>query len=308
MAAEQSGAPRPHVLVLGRAKTGTTFIAKSIEATCPATPVRFVMEPKAEQDFEKAGDASASATIIMKVLYDDWSKQGDMLDRLASGAIAPRFATRIAILRDPRDEVISRFMYRPFSWLLKGQATTKDIDRWAGVLEQREKNETMTFFDIYDEYTSIFSGKHDPAYEIKAVARLCLDYAAYLKRHEYVYEILRYEDAVENNFSAIEKKLGWRVSKTNDLGRFAHTKRSSASKNWMKWFNASDLEKIKALMEPACAALGYDDWTIEGDVDRRIDPEHHSAYARRLVRQYRRQGGPVRTYLQRLKGRFLGVR
>ena len=305
MTSVDSDMSRPHVLVLGRAKTGTTFIAKSIEATCPATPLRFVMEPKAEQEIQKAGDASTSATIIMKVLYDDWCKQGDMLDRLASDAIAPHFKTRIAILRDPRDEVISRFMYRPFSWLLSGHTKVKNIDQWARVLEQREKDEAMTFFDVYDEYTSIFSGKNDPAYEIKAVAQLCLAYASHLEKHRQAYEILRYEDAVENNFSAIEKKLGWPVSKTSDLGKFGHTKRSSTSKNWMKWFHESDLEKIRSLMEPACSALGYDNWTIDDAVDRRIDPKHHSDYAKRLVSQYRRQGGSIRTYLQRMKSRFL---
>jgi len=299
-----SATSRPHVLILGRAKTGTTFIAKSIEASCPAKPLRFIMEPKTLRDMQQARAASTRSTIIMKVLFDDWITQRDNLDELAGGDAQPAFHTRIAILRDPRDELISRLMYRPFSFLLSGHADDKDVERWATVLEQREQNHALTFFDMHKEYTAIFLGESDPANEINDVARLCLEYANYLNQCQGAFVTLRYEDAVLNDFSAIEKTLGWNVSQTRDLGRFGYTKRSSSSKNWMKWFHASDLERIKELMEPACKGLGYNDWALPADIDRTIEPEHHSGYVRALTLQYRQQSGALRTFVQRLRSRL----
>ncbi len=295
---------RPHVLVLGRAKTGTTFIAKSIEAACPATPARFIMEPEMQRDINRAAKASNSSTLIMKVLFDHWDKQRDALSELAAGQSQPNFHARIAIVRDPRDEIISRIMFRPFSFLVSGHARAEDIEHWANVLEQREKNNEMTFLDVQKEFAATFPRASDPADEIRLIARLCMGYADYLKQNQAVFTTLRYEDAVADDFSAIEPALGWKVSKTHDLGRFGYTKRSGAATNWAKWFHPSDLETIKDLMGPACAELGYSDWTLPADIDRTIEPEHHSEYARGLLRQYRRQGGAVRAFLQRLRTRL----
>ncbi len=295
---------RPHVLVLGRAKTGTTFIAKSIEAACPATPTRFIMEPAMQHDINRAAKASNRSTLIMKVLFDHWDKQRDALSELATGQSQPNFHARIAIVRDPRDEIISRILFRPFSFLVSGHARAEDIERWANVLEHREKNHEMTFLEVQKAFAATFSGASDPADEIRTIARLCMGYADYLKLNQTVFTTLRYEDAVADDFSAIEPALGWQVSKTQDLGRFGYTKRSGAATNWAKWFHPSDLETIKDLMGPACAELGYFDWTTPADIDRTIEPEHHSEYARGLLRQYRRQGGAARTFIQRLRSRL----
>ncbi len=295
---------RPHVLVLGRAKTGTTFIAKSIEAACPATPARFIMEPEMQRDINRAAKASNSSTLIMKVLFDHWDKQLDALNELAAEQAPPIFHARIAIVRDPRDEVISRLMYRPFNLLLSGRARPKDVERWANILEQREQNHAITFLDVQKAFTTLFPNTRDPADEIRNIASLCMGYADYLKQNQRIFTTLRYEDAVANDFSAIEPALGWKVSKTRNLGRFGYTKRSGAATNWAKWFHPSDLEAIKDLMEQPCAELGYSDWTTPADIDRTIEPEHHSEYARGLLRQYRRQGGAARAFIQRLRSRL----
>ncbi len=305
MTAEFSNtASRPHVFVLGRAKTGTTFIAKSIESACPAAPVRFIMEPKTQRDISRAATASTNSTLIMKVLFDHWDTQRDALDDIVAGVSQPVFHSRIAIVRDPRDEIISRMMFRPFSFLVSGHARAEDVERWANVLEQREKNQKMTFLDIQKAFAATFPSASDPADEIRLIARLCMGYADYLKQNQTVFTTLRYEDAVADDFSAIEQALGWQVSKTQDLGRFGYTKRSGAATNWAKWFHPSDLETIKDLMGPACTALGYHDWSTPADVNRAIEPEHHSEYARGLVRQYRRQGGAARTFIQRFRNRL----
>lgn len=295
---------RPHVLVLGRAKTGTTFIAKSIEASCPMAPARFIMEPRTQRDINRATNVPTRSTLIMKVLFDHWDKQRDALGELVTGPSQPTFHARIAIVRDPRDELISRLMFRPFSFLINGDARAEDVERWANVLEQREQNPEMTFLDVQKAFAATFPGTRDPADEIRLIARLCMDYADYLKQNQTVFATLRYEDAVADDFSAIESALGWQVAKTHDLGRFGYTKRSGAATNWAKWFHPSDLETIKDLMGPACTELGYSDWTLPADTDRTIKPEHHSEYARGLLRQYRRQGGAARTFLQRLRSRL----
>jgi hypothetical protein len=297
-------ARRPHVLVLGRAKTGTTFIAKSIEASCPKSPARFIMEPKTQRDINRAASMATKSTLIVKVLYDHWDKQREALSDFAAGLSQPNFHARIAIVRDPRDEIISRLMFRPFSFLINGDARAEDVERWANVLEQREQNSLMTFLDVQKAFAATFPGTRDPADEIRLIARLCMDYADYLKQNQTVFATLRYEDAVADDFSAIQSALGWQVAKTGDLGRFGHTKRSGAATNWAKWFHPSDLEIIKGLMEPACAALGYHDWALPADIDRTIEPEHHSDYTRGLVRQYHQQGGAARSFIQRLRNRL----
>jgi len=303
--AEFSNTPaHPHVLILGRAKTGTTFIAKSIEASCPAAPARFIMEPKTQRDINRAANASTRSTLIMKVLFDHWGMQRSALGELAAGSSPPNFHARIAIVRDPRDEIISRLMFRPFSFLISGEARAEDVERWASVLEQREQNPEMTFLDVQKAFAATFPGTRDPADEIRLIARLCMDYAHYLKQNQTVFTTLRYEDAVADDFSAIQSALGWQVAKTGDLGRFGHTKRSGAATNWAKWFHPCDLETVKDLMEPACAALGYHDWTLPADIDRTIEPEHHSDYTRGLVRQYHQQGGAARSFIQRLRNRL----
>ncbi len=297
-----SPAPRPHVLVLGRGKTGTTFIAKSIEAACPVPPVRFVMEPRSRRVIDAASDASATATVVMKTLFGHWRKKAGRLEALVEGRFGPAFHARIAIVRDPRDELISRLMFRPHGFLWRDKAGPREVEAWARVLEAREADPTMTFLEVCRRFREVFG--IDTLKTLRQLGRRGVDYADFLAAHQSRLVVLRYEDAVADDFSSVEPALGWPVATTSALGGFGQTRRSRAANNWMKWFQPSDLDLVRDELGGVCRRLGYDDWTIPGDLDRRIDPEHHSAYARSLVRDYRRKGGALRKFARRLKNKL----
>lgn len=303
---EKDDAHRRHVLVLGRAKTGTTFVAKSIQATCPDTTTHFVMEPRSAATLDREMGPREHATVVMKVLYDHFIDTPDILNTLVTDKSKFPFHTIVSILRDPRDELVSRLMYRPIALLMRGKAQPKDLKAWIDVLKQREQDDTISFFDVYNAFNDIYDDAVTPEREIASINKHCIAYADFLERHASKVRRLHYEDSVMDDFIAIEPAVGWQISTTHETHKFDYTKRSSAVQNWPKWFHSSDIDKLQPLLGRGCERLGYPEWALPVSPDRTISPAQHSGYAQKALSRYYRRGGPVRAFVQNLQLQLFG--
>ena len=104
-----------NVLVVGKAKTGTTVISKAIHQALPGA--RYHLEPKAASYFEEHGGGGGSD--IVKIIFEHWGGRPADRDALVDNRLAMRFDRRVFIVRDPRDEAISRLLYLAYPWMAK---------------------------------------------------------------------------------------------------------------------------------------------------------------------------------------------
>lgn len=294
-------AARPHVLIVGLAKSGTTFISKSIAASCDAPPVEYVMEPKEPHEFERGARALNNTTIVVKAIFEHWKDRADYIIGDAAGIA---FKSRIAIIRDPRDTLISRLLYRPMPLLAAGAARPHQVESWARALEARERNPAIGFFETFKAFDKIFPKARPLQAEISGVRKLVEDFSACVTDGSGRFSIIRYEDALSGDYSAIEPTLGWPVAQSDDLGRFSYTRRAGQAGGWRAWMQGNDIERLRPLFGAACTCFGYDDWNYEPHTDHALNPAHHSAYTRELLAQYRQQGGAMRSFLQRMRARL----
>jgi hypothetical protein len=194
------------------------------------------------------------------------------------------FDKKILIVRDPRDNLVSRLLYRPCG--------TADIRRdeakvaaFVDALRAKEADPRSVSMQALFELTFRLSG---PFYPDRAVAlqAVALDF----HRNNDGFVVCKYEDFITGRYATIEDYLEIRLpgGEVQVTGPYLHAERTKASGNWRHWFTADDVNFFRPRLAAFMAAYGYaDDWTLAAEP--RIDAEHSSDFVRRSVAVRRQQ-------------------
>lgn len=121
-----------NVLVFGQGKSGTTVIAKTIQHSLPGAV--FLMEPKTEAALTRPG----AAHMVVKILQGQWQKNLPGLTTVLRNESSARFDRIVKIIRDPRDQAISSFLYNFFSFAQPGGATEEQLDEVIALVRAKE--------------------------------------------------------------------------------------------------------------------------------------------------------------------------
>ncbi|WP_370306887.1 hypothetical protein [Sinimarinibacterium flocculans] len=284
-----------NVLVVGKAKTGTTVISKAIHQALPGA--RYHLEPKAASYFEEHGGGGGSD--IVKIIFEHWGGRPADRDALVDNRLAMRFDRRVFIVRDPRDEAISRLLYLAYPWMAKhgaGRDQRETLREWIGLLQRKERDpQSVGGLELF-----AWARERLGTDVLASTAQSAARYAAFLARAPASSFLIRYEDFVEGRIAALNEYLGLQLEpQTVPLGDLARTRRSAASGNWKSFFAASEMSTLQSLFGEACKAQGYEDWAPQSAAA--LDSRHFSGYVERLVES----GTPTR--LQRLRAVLSGL-
>jgi len=278
------------VLVIGRAKTGTTVLARSIAAAFDP-PARYLSEPRSP---EAAAEGRGAGRRVVKVIHEHWGG-----DDLAGLVADDAFAARLAIVRDPRDEYLSRVLFQARREIWSGRAGRREMARWADVWRRKERDPSISFAEIGARYAAIFDAD-DPAKGYRWFAKGVRTYLDWLEGADV--SSVCYEDFASGDFEAVSEAVGRPVSTAGDLGEQWYTKRSAASGEWRKVFALGDLGALMEATGEVVERAGYDDWTLDATP---LDPAHYSGYVESLWRQFASRPGSWRVRLRRaLSGRL----
>lgn len=262
------------VLITGLAKTGTTGVFTLVRNSLPGTVAAAfeTHEPVHE------GDGPADHTVV-KLLIDAPATD---LGRFAD------YERRILIVRDPRDRLVSGFLY---SAGYHGAYYLDDakVERMIAALEAKERDPAaVPLRDLVLLHREL-NGTPETAAD-----RQCDRLARSLAKAEAVraggdWFTLRYEDFVDGRLDDLGSYLGLDLSGGRDvdpsLGRVVRTKGYG---NWRNWLTSADVSYYAPVFADYLALHGYDPaWTLPAEP--RIDPEHGSRYVRRLVEGKRRE-------------------
>jgi hypothetical protein len=249
------------ILVTGNLKTGSTALFYSIKNALPKDSI-CLFEPD-------SSGAMLPEGISVPVLVKCFMERAEAFDH---------FNKKILITRDPRDQIISQMLYRPFNIIVKK------------LIIPQEQLESV----IHQVLGLIQDKVNDPravsVREIRGLLRLeegagpqerLVDY---YRRHRDVM-IFKYEDYVDGRLDQLNKYLGLTIKKSEDIP-VKRVIRSKSYGNWKDWFTPGDVEYYKTIFGPYMEIFGYpDNWEL--NPQPAIDPSTSYSYVEKLIAEAR---------------------
>lgn len=193
------------------------------------------------------------------------------------------FDRRIAIVRDPRDAVISWLLYRPFlHGNYRNQAFMDELLEW---LERKERApRAVSVQDLHAVYD-----RHGIGYTRPAQFRTLFEAERETLERYPDMAILRYEDFVDGRLDAPAAHLGVPLEAKPALG--AHVSFNERSKSygaWRHWFTPADVDVYRAGFDAYVQRHGYDtSWELAVDpvIPAATSSVHIRKHADRLLAQ-----------------------
>jgi len=253
------------VFVLGWPKSGTTALFYRISRSL-TDPLEF-FEPKGA--FTQSIPAGREA--VAKALFP--SPVGP--DEVAS--YLKHFPLRIRLVRDPRDFMISKFLYHFSSKEWKANQALQD--HALELLRRKESDpRSVPIHTLFEDprYAAAAAGLDRLGYRLETTRKL-------MDRFPGAFHSMRYEDLVAENLDKVEKYLGFALDRSDAVpSHKLRVVRSKRAGNWRQWFTEEDVAHYRAKMDPILESLGYEpEWEL--DPAPRITQVEASGYVLRLV-------------------------
>jgi hypothetical protein len=241
-------------LVVGMHKTGTTIVSSVIQHSIPEG--RFFIEPRTVAFFEKLGKHDAPG--VVKIIYEHWMARPSLLTGIVRGETRFRPDKVVAIVRDPRDGLISGLMYRVYECVLQG-ATRDQVDKWVEVVREKEAApDRYSIVGLVRIFNGIFGIDEPPESGFDTFAH----YSGWLERNRDCLHVLRYEDFVGVETAALQTYLGVPLSLSREvdpsLQRVARTRQSGS---WRTMMLPDDVAYFRDRYGGVLERWTYGDWT-----------------------------------------------
>jgi hypothetical protein len=266
------------VVIAGQPKTGTTALYYRIKRSLPPDTVG-LFEP---QQFVERMHAPDGQPVVAKILI------GRVHPRLeAVGGPEPvdygsfdSFTHKLHIVRDPRDVLVSSFLYSIRHTTFYDD--TRRLERFTAALERKEHDpSSIAFLQLLDLMAEL-----DDGVELLP---------SFLRRQELVtrfgaqrpeYHTVSYRDLVDDHLGDVAGYLGLDLAEAARIQSRTRVERTRAYGDWRNWFTADDVEFLRPRLGAYVSAAGeHDDWDLPADAS--IPSEFASDYVRRVAEEKR---------------------
>ena len=129
--------PGLRVLVVGKAKTGTTYLSKLIQHSLP--DCKYQMEPTDPKFLFDLYADERNGNLVTKIIFEHWDSNPNLRMALFMDELPVVYKKKILIVRDPRDELISRLLYIVKPLKDQGKLTADTLNEWLCVLKKKEE-------------------------------------------------------------------------------------------------------------------------------------------------------------------------
>ncbi len=262
------------ILIAGSPKTGTTGLYYKLRNSWGGGGPRLLFEEPEPYRPEPGDDERG---VLAKVVINPDTE--DLTPYL-------HFDRKIAIVRDPRDTLISRLMYG-IGYHSPYDRDDRQVARMYAFLRRLEASGgELGVLDLIRFDWDLRGIAHDDA-TIRA------HYAAEWARIEGFYDRypdflpFKYEDFVAGRLDALSEYLGMELAGSSDVDpKHERVVRTKSSGDWRQWFRAEDAALFRTIYQDFLVRYGYDsDWTPHASP--RIEPQFGSEYFYRLVSEKR---------------------
>lgn len=269
------------ILVVGKAKTGTTLISHLLASSLSGS--RVLMEPKSSLEFYKnvipfGGDE------IFKIIFEHFiSKLPELSEIINNDKQENSVDKLVFIKRDVRDEMVSRLMF--FSRALPpNELQAPNWRKWISLLEEKERSPAdQSFYSLCCKFQELFA--------INAWENVLMHVREAVVFDEFIekqvkrdFFTIRYESVVKNDTKDLSDYVGAKIAKRAEeirLGDLEYTKRTGSFDNWRRYFTDDDVEILRPILTSELNDDCYDDWRLERP--GALPAEHYSGYVERMV-------------------------
>ncbi|MDQ1830520.1 hypothetical protein [Massilia scottii] len=256
-------------LIVGTAKTGTTALLYAVAQAMGGDPVVHMED--------RIGDLQVLPEhTAVKLIFEHESGA-------AIAAFGAGFDKRILLVRDPRDNLVSRLLYMVANTpaMLGDPACLRVFHKLLQRKQQVPGSVSLQQLPPMGKPSDFLASS---CAHIQALAAFAADAGP-------GWHILRYEDLVAGRLDALAAYLGLAVQAGAEVDpQYQRVARTKGAGDWRHWFSGADVVLLRPLLAPMMAALGYaDDWQLAPE--QHITPEHSWLYFERLVRERRQHFG-----------------
>jgi hypothetical protein len=254
-------------------KTGTTIVASVVQKSL--LHARLLVEPRTVALLEKLG--RHAVPWVVKILYEHWQRRPFLLEGIVRGETGFSPDKAVAIVRDPRDGLVSAVMYRAYECVQEG-ASERSVQEWVEIVRGKEADPRQySLLALMAHFSRIFHVDLTP----DSFFATFVDYSRWIVRNRDRFHVLKYEDFVAGSTSALSAYLGIALSESRDvdpsLGRVARTRRSGG---WRAVMLPEDASYLRQRYGAALEERGYGDWELRPGT---LDPEEGSAYITKIT-------------------------
>jgi len=204
--------------------------------------------------------------VVTKSLFFNYYKDG-------LNSISSFYNKRIWIVRDPRDWLVSNFLYH---WY-KGHNIPQDqFDHaYEKVLEKEASPKNLSFY-------SLLATTRDPEWYFKRLED-ALKQLREVQLSDSDWFILRYEDLVDNNLERLSEYIGRDLKTVDKLPKnISRVVRRKQYGNWKNWFTSEDIDLFSDHLSPFLEYFNYSlDMTPNENPE--IDPKYSSKYMKSIA-------------------------
>lgn len=267
------------IILLGLGKTGTSIAAYRIHAGLSLPkwiyfePFTFSQSETKEINRHLKAQIHPHWNVITKCLIQpqnnpDW----DLIKEYSKA-----YNRHIWISRDPRDRLISDFLYGAY-WKQAPPGREKEFERSVRNKLQRVREKELNpqkipFKDLY----------FDPEELRKDLQKIYNNLLASATPMLESWFVLRYENFVDGRFQELNQYLGITVdTKAEVPDKLRRVTRTRGHGNWRDWFTPEDVVFFKPIFENYLKRFGYDanDWNLNRNP--KLNPEFGSEYIEKL--------------------------
>ena len=238
------GSMSTHYLVLGMAKTGTTALFYGIKKKLPESSF-FLFEPNTPQQWRSL--ASRHSVTLTKSLLSSY---------LAADIDSGFFGKKVALVRDPRDQLLSRLLY----WAAQLSKRRENLREpvLAAIVQKEIDPYGTPFIELMNRIAAMDSVHEffpeDPTEEFCHRLRNAVDTFPALSRSF----LLKYEHMIDGNIQKLRKYLDLNIDLAMEVPHeLKRVERSKGYGEWERWFLPSDLGILMPLFKDYMDAFGY---------------------------------------------------
>jgi hypothetical protein len=216
---------------------------------------------------------------IVKIRYEDWMQRPFLLNGIVRGesGFSPRKI--VAVVRDPRDGLISALMCRAWQCVLDG-ASERQVDEWLSIVREKEADpQRHSISSLMRELARVF-GVDDT---VDTFFETFVDYSSWIARQGDLARVLKYEDFMAGDIGPLADYLGIELSRDRTMEpRSKRLRRTSSPGGWRAAMLPEDATYLKERYGAALARHGYDDWELRPG---KLDPAEGSDYIRKITEE-----------------------
>jgi hypothetical protein len=218
-----------NIIVLALGKSGTTAFHNLLLSCKPKKTWRASHEPvKLPVPDEK------NLPLLVKANLESCIK-----DVRARSRKLKNYEKKILLVRNPRDRLISAFMYRGYDDFKRKSKKEPEIQKIINALKDKSDDpSSISMQELLDLFTEA-GGRKILAEQLKFMAFI----SQLVEDHPEFY-VFQYEDMMKKNFDALSDYLGFKVDYTEDIsvGPRSRIIRSKTYDDWKNWFTPSDVK------------------------------------------------------------------